>query len=247
MDDPPTIRAPGLSDACELNFNFIRDIAPVGSIERVSPVMVVNPSFPAKTVAEFIAYAKANPGKINMASSGNGNITHMYGEMFKMMAGVEMVHVPYRGVALAVRDLLAGQVQVGFAGTISSIEYIRAGWWWHTKVGRPNILNCRGRRPRRGRRYFRRSLVFSKAYLQMASFARFRHGLFGPKLSLAWIISLYRRAPLGFQSCRAFRGRREAWCLVGRPRVRTRQAAYLEASLGRKIAHDDRICGYPGR
>ena len=99
----------------KLNFNFIRDIAPVAGIMRVPLVMVVNPSVPAKTVPEFIAYAKANPGKINMASGGNGGPDHMSGELFKMMAGVNMVHVPYRGLAPALTDLLGGQVQVMFA------------------------------------------------------------------------------------------------------------------------------------
>ena len=111
----------------KLNFNFIRDIAPVASIIRGALVMVVHPSVPAKTVPEFIAYAKANPGKINMASGGIGGITHIAGELFKMMAGVDMVHVPYRGVAPALTDLLGGQVQVIFANLAPSIEYIRAG------------------------------------------------------------------------------------------------------------------------
>ena len=111
----------------KLNFNFIRDIAPVACIIRVPNVMVVNPSFPAKTVAEFIAYAKANPGKINMASAGNGSGQHISGELFKMMTGVNMVHVPYRGDAPALTDLLGGQVQVMFDIMPNSIEYIRAG------------------------------------------------------------------------------------------------------------------------
>ena len=111
----------------KLNFNFIRDIAPVAGIIRVPIVMVVNPSFPAKTVPEFIAYAKANPGKINMASAGNGTAHHVSGELFKMMAGVDMVHVPYRGAAPALTDLLGGQVQVMFDAMPASIEYIRAG------------------------------------------------------------------------------------------------------------------------
>ena len=97
-----------------LNFNFIRDIAPVASIIRTPFVMEVNPSVPAKTVPEFIAYAKANPGKLNMASGGNGSPPHVSGELFKMMTGVNMVHVPYRGAAPAITDLLAGQVQVMF-------------------------------------------------------------------------------------------------------------------------------------
>jgi tripartite-type tricarboxylate transporter receptor subunit TctC len=110
-----------------LNFNFIRDIAPVAGIMRVPEVMLVNPSVPAKTLPEFIAYAKANPGKINMASAGNGSGTHVSGELFKMMAGVEMVHVPYRGSGPALIDLLGGQVQVLFQPTISTTEYIRSG------------------------------------------------------------------------------------------------------------------------
>jgi tripartite-type tricarboxylate transporter receptor subunit TctC len=109
----------------KLNFNFVRDIAPVGSILRVAGVMVVNPSFPAKTVPEFIAYAKANPGKINMGSGGNGSAQHLYGELFKMRAGIDMVHVPYRGQPLT--DLIGGQVQVVFGPTPSAIEFIRAG------------------------------------------------------------------------------------------------------------------------
>ena len=110
-----------------LNFDFIRDIAPVAGFIRVPNVMEVNPSVPAKTVAEFIAYAKANPGKINMASSGSGTSIHMSGELFKMMTGVNMVHVPYRGSAPMLTDLLGGQVQVTFDNMPSSIEHIRAG------------------------------------------------------------------------------------------------------------------------
>ena len=109
-----------------LNFNFTRDIMPVAGILSSPLLMAVNPSFPAKTVSEFIAYAKANPGKINMASAGVGSGTHMTGELFKMMTGLNMPHVPYRGVAPAIADLLGGQVQVIF-GDFSSIEYIRAG------------------------------------------------------------------------------------------------------------------------
>jgi tripartite-type tricarboxylate transporter receptor subunit TctC len=111
----------------KLNFNFIRDIAPVASIVSQPQVMLVNPSFPAKSVPEFVAYAKANPGKINMASAGIGNETHVYGELFKEMAGVNLVHVPYRGGAPALTDLLGGQVQVYFGALASSIEYIKAG------------------------------------------------------------------------------------------------------------------------
>jgi tripartite-type tricarboxylate transporter receptor subunit TctC len=110
-----------------LNFNFIRDIAPVASVFRSAYVMVVNPSVPAKSIPEFIAYAKANPGKINMASGGVGSAHHVYGELFKMMAGVNLVHVPYRGAGPALVDLLGGQVQVMFANMSSSIEYVRAG------------------------------------------------------------------------------------------------------------------------
>jgi tripartite-type tricarboxylate transporter receptor subunit TctC len=109
-----------------LSFNFIRDIAPVASISRFPFVMVVNPSFPVKTVPEFIAHAKANPGKISMASSGIGAIPQLSGELFKMMTGIEMVHVPYKGNTPALTDLLGGQVQVMFSD-MSSIEYIRAG------------------------------------------------------------------------------------------------------------------------
>jgi len=111
----------------KLNFNFIRDIAPVASISRVPNVMAVHPSFPAKTVPEFIADAKANPGKINMASAGNGASEHVLGELFKMMAGVDIVHVPYRGAGPALTDLLGGQVQVMFSTMPASINYIRAG------------------------------------------------------------------------------------------------------------------------
>jgi tripartite-type tricarboxylate transporter receptor subunit TctC len=111
----------------KLNYNFIRDIAPVAGISRDPDVMVVNPSFPARTVAEFIAYAKANPGKINMASPGVGTSPHMAGELFKFMAGIDMAHVPYRGVAAALTDLLGGQVQVYFAPIAASIAYIKDG------------------------------------------------------------------------------------------------------------------------
>ena len=110
-----------------LNYNFIRDIAPIASISREPLVMVVNPSVPAKTVTEFIAYAKAHPGKLNMASSGIGTSVHVGGELFKMMTGIDMLHVPYRGAAPAITDLIGGRVQVMFATLPSSIEYIRAG------------------------------------------------------------------------------------------------------------------------
>jgi tripartite-type tricarboxylate transporter receptor subunit TctC len=108
-----------------LNFNFIRDIQPVASILRVSAVMMVHPSLPAKTVSAFIAYAEANPGKINMSSPGIGSVNHVAGELFKMMAGVDLVHVPYRVSQFP--DLLSGQVQVTFNPLPSSLEFIRAG------------------------------------------------------------------------------------------------------------------------
>jgi tripartite-type tricarboxylate transporter receptor subunit TctC len=111
----------------KLNFNFIRDIAPVAGVIRYSLVMVVNPSVPAKSVPEFIAYAKANPGKLTMASAGTGATSHLSGELFKMMAGVDMVHLPYHGQGPALTDLLGGQAQVYFAATVGSIEYIRTG------------------------------------------------------------------------------------------------------------------------
>jgi tripartite-type tricarboxylate transporter receptor subunit TctC len=111
----------------KLNFNFIRDIAPVAGIVRFPFVMAVHPSVLAKTVPEFIAHAKANAGKLNMASGGIGATPHVAGELFQMMTGVRMIHVPYRGAGPALTDLLAGQVQVYFANTIASIEYIRAG------------------------------------------------------------------------------------------------------------------------
>ncbi len=137
----------------KLNFNFIRDIAPVASISRETTVMVVHPSFPAKTVPEFVAYAKANPGKINFASGGNGTPPHVVGELFKMMAGVNLVHVPYRGGAPAVTDLLGGQVQVMFASPSISIEHIRAHsfahWreplrraWRRCRTFRPWAISC---------------------------------------------------------------------------------------------------------
>ena len=123
VDSSPAINATYYN---KLKFDFIRDIAPVASIAGQTQIMEVNPSVPAKTVPEFIAYAKANPGKLNMASFGNGNISHVCGELFKMMTGVDMLHVPYRGAGPALADLLGGQVQVCFGGVISAIEYIRA-------------------------------------------------------------------------------------------------------------------------
>jgi tripartite-type tricarboxylate transporter receptor subunit TctC len=111
----------------KLNFNFIRDIAPVAGIIRAPLVIEVNPSIPAKTIPEFIAYARANPGKVNYASPGNGTTNHITGELFKMMTGIDMVHVPYRGSPPALTDLLGGQVQVMFDNLLSSIEYVRTG------------------------------------------------------------------------------------------------------------------------
>jgi tripartite-type tricarboxylate transporter receptor subunit TctC len=111
----------------KLSFNFLRDIAPVSGIISIPFIMAVNPSFPTKTVSEFIAYARANPGKVNMASGGNGTAGHLSGELFKMMAGINMVHVPYRGEAPALTDMLGGQVQAMFGTMPASIEYVRAG------------------------------------------------------------------------------------------------------------------------
>jgi tripartite-type tricarboxylate transporter receptor subunit TctC len=111
----------------KLNFNFMRDIAPVGGVVRVPLVMAINPSIPAKTVPEFIAFAKANPGKISMASAGVGSSPHVSGELFKMMAGVDMIHIPYRGEGPALTDLLGGQVQVYFSGLAPSNEHFRTG------------------------------------------------------------------------------------------------------------------------
>jgi tripartite-type tricarboxylate transporter receptor subunit TctC len=129
--DGYTLLLVGLSSAInatlyeKLNFNFIRDIAPVASIGGGPYVMVVNPSVPAKTVPEFVAYAKANSGKINMASSGSGSVSHVFGELFKMMTGVNLVHVPYRGGYVS--DLLSGQVQVVFGTMSSCIQYVTGG------------------------------------------------------------------------------------------------------------------------
>jgi tripartite-type tricarboxylate transporter receptor subunit TctC len=111
----------------KLNFNFIRDIAPVAGLTRVPNVMEVNPAVPAKTVQELIDYAKANPAKVNLASSGHGTSVHLSGELFKMMTGLNLLHVPYRGSAPALTDLISGQVQLMFDNMPSSIEHIRAG------------------------------------------------------------------------------------------------------------------------
>ena len=110
-----------------LNFNFIRDIAPVAGIARVPMVLIVHPSVPATTIPELVAYAKSNPKKVNMASSGVGTTPHLAGELFRMLAGADIQHVPYRGAAPALTDLLAGQVQIYFSTTPASIEYIRTG------------------------------------------------------------------------------------------------------------------------
>jgi tripartite-type tricarboxylate transporter receptor subunit TctC len=111
----------------KLSFSFISDVAPVAGVIRFPNVMNVTPSVPAKTVPEFITYAKANPGKINMASPGIGSSPHMIGELFKMMAGVDIIHVPYRSVAAAMTDLISGQVHMMFATTAASVEYVKAG------------------------------------------------------------------------------------------------------------------------
>jgi tripartite-type tricarboxylate transporter receptor subunit TctC len=111
----------------QLSFNFARDIEPVCAFERGSIVMVANPSVPAKTVPEFLAYAKTQPGKINMASAGNGTLPHVAGELFKMMTGINMLHVPYRGEAPAITDLIGGQVQLYFSTLPGAMEFIRAG------------------------------------------------------------------------------------------------------------------------
>jgi tripartite-type tricarboxylate transporter receptor subunit TctC len=131
--DGYTLLMGGVNDAVnatlfeKLNFNFTRDLIPVAGIMRAPNVMVVNPAVPAKTVPEFIAYAKASPGKINMASAGNGTGPHVAGELFKMMAGVDVVHVPYRGGAAAIPDLLTGQVQLMFTVPALTVEHMRAG------------------------------------------------------------------------------------------------------------------------
>jgi tripartite-type tricarboxylate transporter receptor subunit TctC len=111
----------------KLNFNFINDIAPVAGVMRLPSVVVVHPSVPAKTIPEFIAYAKANPGKLSMASAGTGTVPHVAGELFKIMAGIDMAHVPYRGGGQVMTDLIAGQVQVSFIGLTVAIEHIRSG------------------------------------------------------------------------------------------------------------------------
>jgi tripartite-type tricarboxylate transporter receptor subunit TctC len=111
----------------KLSFNFVRDITPVGGVIRVPMVVLVNPAVPAQTLPEFISYAKANPGKVNMASAGSGSAPHMAGELFKLMTGVDMVHVPYRGQGPAMTDLLSGQVQVLFAAAPGTADFIKTG------------------------------------------------------------------------------------------------------------------------
>lgn len=110
-----------------LKFNFVRDISPIAGVIRVPMVVLVHPDVPAKTIPEFIAYAKANPGKVNMASAGSGSAPHMAGELFKMMAGVDMVHVPYRGQGPAMTDLIGGQVQILFAAAPGTADYVKTG------------------------------------------------------------------------------------------------------------------------
>ena len=126
----------------KLSFNFTRDIAPVAGIARVPNVMEVNPNVPAKTVAEFIAYAKANPNKVNLASSGNGTSVHLSGELFMAMTGVKLTHVPYRGSAPALTDMIAGQVQVLFDNLPSSIEHIQGGKLRALAVTTEQALGC---------------------------------------------------------------------------------------------------------
>src|SRR5437588_10109646 len=111
----------------KIHYNLVRDIAPVAAVAHIPNVMEVNPSFPAKTVPEFIVYAKANPGKVNMASGGNGTGAHLFGEMFKIMTGVAMTHVPYRGAGPAITDLIGGQVQVFFGALTPAVESIKSG------------------------------------------------------------------------------------------------------------------------
>src|SRR6185295_198470 len=125
----------------KLNFNLLRDIVPIASVYRVPQVMEVNPSFPARSVPEFLAYAKANPGAVNFASAGTGSVAHVSGELFKMMSGIKMQHVPYRGAAPALTDLIGGQVHVMFDNLPSSIEHIRAGRLRPLGVSTPTRLD----------------------------------------------------------------------------------------------------------
>ena len=130
-----------LYDKDKLNFNFLRDVEPVAGIIRFPNVVVVNPSVPVKTIPELIAYAKANPGKLNMASSGNGSTIHMSGELFKMLTGINMVHVPYRGGAPALTDMISGQVQVMFDNIPTCAEHVKSG-----KLRGLAVTSRRGRR-----------------------------------------------------------------------------------------------------
>lgn len=139
IDATPTISAT-LYD--KLNFNFVRDIAPIAGVARVPQVILVHPSVPAKTLPELIAFAKANPGKINMASAGIGTPPHMAGELFKLAAGINLVHVPYRGTGAAIADLLGGQVQMSFFGPVASIDYIRSGKLLALAVTSPKRLDA---------------------------------------------------------------------------------------------------------
>jgi tripartite-type tricarboxylate transporter receptor subunit TctC len=124
IDSAPAINA-RLYD--KLNFDFIRDTVPVAGLARQPNALLVTPSFPAKTVPDFVAYVKTNPGKVTFASAGNGNITHLAGEIFQLMTGTNMIHVPYRGSGPALTDLIAGQVQIMFQGLLAAIAYVRAG------------------------------------------------------------------------------------------------------------------------
>jgi tripartite-type tricarboxylate transporter receptor subunit TctC len=126
----------------KLNYNFIRDIAPVASISREAIILVVNPSFPGKTVPEFIAHAKANPGKTNVATGGNGTTGHVASELFKMMTGVDIVHVPYRGGLLALTDVMSGQVQAMFSPVSGAIEHIKTGKLWALAVATDRRLEA---------------------------------------------------------------------------------------------------------
>jgi tripartite-type tricarboxylate transporter receptor subunit TctC len=139
IDATPTISAT-LFD--KLNFNFVRDIAPIAGVARVPQVILVHPSVPAKTLPELIAFAKANPGKINMASAGIGTPPHMAGEQFKLAARINLVHVPYRGTGAAIADLLGGQVQISFFGPVASIDYIRSGKLLALAVTSPKRLDA---------------------------------------------------------------------------------------------------------
>src|SRR5262249_38760971 len=140
-----------------LTFDFIRDITPVAGINRGFGVIVVTPSFPAKTVPELIAYAKANPGKINMASGGIGSVAHLYGELFKAMTGTSLVHVPYRGAGPALLDLLGGQVNIMFDSLSTSIEHIKAGRlrplhaWKRYRTSLPWASSCRATQQKVGK------------------------------------------------------------------------------------------------